>query len=187
MLMKRAAFLLLGLSFLASPLKAATWFVGGPDGQFDEIQPAIDAAAPGDVILVRATKQYQGFVLGKGLTIRASSSRFHLVDGAVAEIVGVSGAQAARVGGIEGYNDQVRVSVHECGAEVALEDIDLRNDSFTDSYEMIAVSRCANVHMTDVSAFAGGACLEAPAILIYWSQAQLTNVLVGGGTNCGYN
>lgn len=139
--MRRAGLLLFVLLPAGLPLYASTWRVGGPDSQFDEIQPAIDAAAPGDVILVRATKQYQGFVLGKGLTIRASGSPFHLVDGAVAEIVDVQPGPAARVGGIEALNDHVRVYVHECGAEVALEDIDLRNDSFVDSYDMISVSR----------------------------------------------
>src|SRR5262245_60228990 len=102
--MRRASLLPL-VALLASPVFASTWYVGGLGAQFDEIQPAIDAAAPGDVILVRAVKRYQGFILGKGLTIRASSTPFHLVDGAMAEIVGVDGAQAARVGGIEGLND----------------------------------------------------------------------------------
>jgi hypothetical protein len=55
-----------------------TWVVdvfGGPGAHFTEVQPAIDTATPGDIILVRpgATAFYQGFVVSKGLTITTES------------------------------------------------------------------------------------------------------------------
>ncbi|MBK7876863.1 MAG: hypothetical protein IPJ77_14150 [Planctomycetes bacterium] len=67
-----ASMLALALTPVAS---ANTWVVdaaNGPGSQFDEIGVAIAAAAPGDLILVRAGS-YSPFVLDKGLTILADA------------------------------------------------------------------------------------------------------------------
>src|SRR5262245_52936976 len=52
-----------------------TWVVDqalGPGADFDQIQPAVDAAAPGDVILVRQGL-YEPVHVQKGLTITAEA------------------------------------------------------------------------------------------------------------------
>src|SRR5215475_1684276 len=116
--MKRSPTLLLAvIPFLiavsASITAASTWFVGGPDGQFDEIQPAIDQASPGDVILVRPGV-YEGFTLQRGLTIRASSAPFRLTYGSVATITNVPAVEVALLGGIVGTNDEVGIALQDC-------------------------------------------------------------------------
>ncbi len=63
-------------SFLAGPGHAATIIVdvnNGPGTQFTQIQPAIDAAQPGDVLFVRAGN-YRSFTLTVGLSIVAAGS-----------------------------------------------------------------------------------------------------------------
>lgn len=52
---------------LGAPVALAKiWRVGGDGADFDQIQPAIDAARDGDVILVRPVHAYKSFVLEKG-------------------------------------------------------------------------------------------------------------------------
>ena len=70
----KVGILLLGFLFLAPPLASSkTWIVdddGGPGVDFTDIQPAIDAAAPGDLIVVR-NGDYNGFILFKDLILAA--------------------------------------------------------------------------------------------------------------------
>src|SRR5262245_8219867 len=66
----RCACLLLAMVALSSTLALGkTWYVGGPGADVDEIQPAIDAAQSGDLILVREGT-YVPFTLTKGVIIR---------------------------------------------------------------------------------------------------------------------
>ncbi len=67
----RAAALALLPVWLVAPVQAGTWIVdqnGGPGVHFTDLPPAIAAALPGDVILVRGGS-YTPFTLTKGLTI----------------------------------------------------------------------------------------------------------------------
>src|SRR5262245_38901988 len=73
--MSRALLSLLTITLLVAPSLASTWYVGGSGADFDEIQPAIDAAQDGDVILVRPGS-YNTFTLSKGVMVRASSAPF---------------------------------------------------------------------------------------------------------------
>ena len=63
---------------LSASLSAqSTWIVdeaGGPGSHFAEIQPAINAAAPGDIISVRAGVYDAIVVVGKGVTIRGTGA-----------------------------------------------------------------------------------------------------------------
>ena len=51
--MPRAMLCTLIIGLLVSSAIAKTWYVGGSGADFSEIQPAIDAAQDGDLILVR--------------------------------------------------------------------------------------------------------------------------------------
>lgn len=72
-LAQRACALGLTLALAASAARASTWIVdaaGGPGADFTDLPPAIAAATPGDVLIVRAGG-YSSFVLDKGLAIVA--------------------------------------------------------------------------------------------------------------------
>lgn len=76
-------------SALTLPVRATTWIVdanNGPGTNFTDIPPAVAAAAPGDVIVVRHGS-YSGFTLGRGVTI--------LGQGGVA--IGIGGAVISSV------------------------------------------------------------------------------------------
>lgn len=75
----------LALALLAAlPLSGQAWIVDaqlGPGAHFAAIQPAVDAAAAGDLVLVRSG-QYAGFaLLGKSLSVCADSAAVVDVDG----------------------------------------------------------------------------------------------------------
>jgi len=73
--MKRWIWIAALLAAVSAPASAKTWIVdddGGPGVDFTEIQPAIDAAASGDLILVR-DGDYKGFHLTKSLVLAADT------------------------------------------------------------------------------------------------------------------
>ncbi len=68
---------------LSSSASAGVIQVGAQPGAFAEIQPAVDAAQPGDLILVR-TGTYAGFVVdGKPLSVVADAGALVVVSGSV--------------------------------------------------------------------------------------------------------
>lgn len=70
---QRAFPLGLMLALATSTARASTWIVdaaGGPGANFTDLPPAIAAAAPADVLIVRAGS-YSSFVLDKGLALVA--------------------------------------------------------------------------------------------------------------------
>ncbi|MBI5364547.1 MAG: hypothetical protein HZA53_15325 [Planctomycetes bacterium] len=70
---RRAFALGLTLALAASTARASTWIVdaaGGPGANYTDLPPAIAAAAPADVLIVRPGS-YSSFVLDKGLTLVA--------------------------------------------------------------------------------------------------------------------
>lgn len=99
--MRSCALLLTASLVLASELLAKVWHVG-PGGDFAQIQPAIDAAADDDIILVldrdRKTRAFEGaydpFVLNKGVTVRASGPSFKVI--ATTAHIGITGIAAGR-------------------------------------------------------------------------------------------
>lgn len=64
-----------------------------PGGDFTAIQPAIDASAPGDVIVVRAGTYANFSMAGKGVTVLGD-------EGALVTVQGVPGANETRVSGV---------------------------------------------------------------------------------------
>ncbi|MEM7202663.1 MAG: hypothetical protein AAF628_20510 [Planctomycetota bacterium] len=71
-----ARFALFLTTSAATALAQTTWIVdesGGPGAQFTELPPAVSAAAPGDVILIRSGTYDAPSQLSKGLTLSAES------------------------------------------------------------------------------------------------------------------
>lgn len=192
------------LVLFAGPLAATavaqkTWIVdanGG--GQFLAIQPAIDAAQPGDVVLVRAGT-YDSFIVGKGIAVVGGpgvaltpSSR---TSGSVSVHAVPAGQRAAiREIGMSGAT----VSVDGCGGHVHLEGISisfgfsslairnsaavsLRNISLGTTARFdgstVAVSHCALMSLTIGSSsvtFADSTCGAAIGAPITMESGQLT-------------
>ena len=78
----RNAVLLFSFVLLAAPATADVHVVDlGGGGDFLDLQPAIDAAADGDILLVKAGNLYTSALIdGKGLTIVAEDGDFVLAD-----------------------------------------------------------------------------------------------------------
>src|SRR5262245_7658642 len=108
---------------LASTAPAKTWYVGGSQPDFNDIQPAIDAAQNGDVILVRPGK-YAPFTLDKGVMVRASTTPFE-VDAVPPASVVIHDLGVGLRGGIAGMNLTL-APVH----------------SWNDAYETLVLQSC---------------------------------------------
>jgi hypothetical protein len=171
----------LALLLLSSVAFAKTWYVGGSGADFDEIQPAIDAASDGDVILVRPVKVYQTFTLAKGLVVRATTGRFDVAgDYSTVAITGIAAGKAAKLGGAHVYVRSVALSIGSSAGEVGIED----SAFVSDGRAVIQISDCTNVHLNQLevacSIFSIG---DAPAVLIWNSRVQLSQATIRGGGN----
>jgi len=146
----RALAPLTAFALAASPLYATDLHVG-PSAAFSQIQPAIDAAAPGDTIHV-APGQYDVFVLDKPLSILGAGSGSVLVrdpDGVLGcSLSGMpAGTQTVLSGfeiggpGVPGshFTNPARLAVTNCEGRVTLHD--LRSAMVApNSYSMFIVS-----------------------------------------------
>jgi hypothetical protein len=134
-----------------------TWIVdddGGPGVNFTKIQPAIDAAADGDLILVRAGS-YGDFSLSKNLTIL--------------------GEEDARVGRptLQGIGLQATVAalefrdmwVRNCPGTVVLDGL-LAWETNTKGQTLIDVENCADVRVIEADAESGW-WLDAPYVAVH--------------------
>jgi hypothetical protein len=105
---------------LAASAAAGTWVVdddGGIGVGFTDIQPAIDAAAPGDTILVR-DGLYGSFILERGVAIVADTGHAPVLVELGAEIRNVPAGETALLAGFE----VPRFFVHDCAGTVLLDD-----------------------------------------------------------------
>jgi nitrous oxidase accessory protein len=105
-----AAGLLLSLTFATSG-SAATLVVGGPDAQFQSIQPAINAAHAGDTIEVRAGIYEGNLTLDKQITLEGAG-RPTLRGGGVASVITVFADQSV----VRGF------VIEHCGGDLTRED-----------------------------------------------------------------
>src|SRR5205809_924810 len=104
------------LSSLASSALATTYVVSeGGGGQFTDIPPAIDAAQPGDVLLV-VTGTYSPFTLGKGLTIIGYGQT--PLSGGVS-ILGVPAGETAVIVNLKPSD----LSISDCMGSVLVQDV----------------------------------------------------------------
>jgi len=77
-------------------------------GHAGQIQDAIDAAEPGDVVLIDAGTYYESIVLKEGITLLGDGADNTVIDGAGSDVV-VSGAKNAMIVGFTIQNGQVGV------------------------------------------------------------------------------
>ncbi|MHC5210869.1 MAG: hypothetical protein ACYTG2_09145 [Planctomycetota bacterium] len=105
---------------LAMNAGAGTWVVdddGGAGVDFTDIQAALDAASPGDLVLVR-DGLYGSFVLDKGLRLVADTGHAPVIVEQGAEIRDVGAGQTAVLAGFV----VPRFFVHDCTGDVILDD-----------------------------------------------------------------
>ncbi|MEW6747468.1 MAG: hypothetical protein AB1486_32455 [Planctomycetota bacterium] len=186
--MKRTRILrltMLAVAMLCGGLQATTWYVGGPGSDFDQIQPAIDAAMPGDLILVRPIAPYNGFILTKGLTVRSTSARF---ETEWARIANIPEGSTACLGGFDIRGDSP-MSVLGCDGKVTIEDglVSVYSWWFETPPPVLEIEDCAFVQLTEVEVQAGTVGDYAygtpePALRIANSTAVLCGVKTKGWT-----
>jgi hypothetical protein len=148
-------------------------------GDYTEIQPAIDAAQEGDVILVRSGS-YLAFILDKGVIVRGFSGNFKVDDVSSSIVVQSVGALAkAGISGmtvVGGWNSSTKLLVRDCPGEVILESIYINAPSSKNSY--LGISNCANVSVTTFGEASG---TGIPLIAgITTSSVRMTDVQIEG-------
>src|SRR5262245_24801717 len=169
--------------FLLSPLAPGkTWYVGSGGGaDFNEIQPAIDAASDGDLIFVRPEKTYLGFTLAdKSLTIRSTSGQF--VVSPTVRILGLSQTRSVHLGAMKSSSGHaIMLSITECAGEVGVDDVLRSFDYALSCSPMAEVINCANVHLTGLQVLQGGDLMTGGvAMNIFGSIVQLTDAVITG-------
>ena len=152
-----------------------TWVVDqGGGGQFTEIQPAIDAASPGDRVLVRGTFTYQGFTLSKGLDLEATQGA--TVNGVAIRLVPLG--QWARVAGLQVIN----LGVERCAGPVLLASL-----TVSSSYGQVAsIVTCQCVLVLDCVMTGGadsalGRVGGSPGLRVLNAQVTLQRTRLVGG------
>jgi hypothetical protein len=170
------------VSCLSGGLFAKTWYVGGSGADFNDIQPAIDAASPGDIILVRPGT-YNAFTLAKGVVVRASDQQIQLVG---TEVINVTGIGSGERGAISGFKCK-QMFVTSVSGELVLESLDVK-----DAYNIwsnprpdiaVDIANAHNVSMTGVTVLGGGGDPVQPAMRIQYSNVRMTQCHVTGQFN----
>jgi len=122
-------------ALLASVAQASTWTVdAGGGGQFGDIQSAILASQPGDVVLVQPGN-YAPFTLDRGLTIIGYGTP--IVVGPIT-IAGLPTPETAALVGIEPTELRIRL----CRGAVIVQDLH--------QLTSITVERCRDVRLTSI-------------------------------------
>ncbi len=134
---------------LSTPLAAqATWTVDddGP-ADFASIQAAVDAAADGDTLLVRAGNYLPTVIDGKGLVIQGEGAvvlQYFFVQGATLEIRNLAADQAVHLRGVEldafAGAEETTAVVSSCAGPVLFEDCFINGVG-----QAVSVQQCASV------------------------------------------
>lgn len=189
----------------------------GPPGTWSSVQEAIDAAADGDVILVKGGEYPTFYLSDKSLSIVAESGTL-VVIAAGARVVNLSAGKTVLISGLELrgtaaqsplfagrgltlLNNQGSVRVQSCfvtGAAVPEDLVDCNGWNFNAGWPAIWANNCADVVLVDTTAIGGRGIeqvLGGPACA-EWAPggngghaAQITNsaLAVYGGALIGGN
>ena len=164
---------------------------GGAGSQFTEIQPAINSAAPGDIILVRPGR-YRGFRIRKALSLVGDpgvtvDSSMHVEALSAGEVVVLKGINQVNPGYYGGG-----LTIQNNAGAVHCEDIQPEGGVTIFSSRQVSMHRCdmevASVQSSDVvftasssTGFAGGyGYIRIPALVVFSGRVTLA-----GGTWAG--
>jgi hypothetical protein len=169
----------------------------GPGGDFADIQPAIDAAVDGDVILVQPGT-YTPFRLAKGVVIRsaAAGQRFNVQPDEVTPYVSVESISTVQKAGISGMKVlPVQVSpstweaylwLRDCQGEVVLENVLIYMDTWGAHNRRLLIQSCANVAVVDLQvetwSYPNSTPRDEGTVQVFASQARISNSLIQAGT-----
>lgn len=156
------------LAFTAPTTAQQTWTVG-LGGQFTTLQPAIDAASPGDTILVEPGL-YPQAVVDKGIRILGSGSTLQ-PSGSVGIALSARHLPAGQTLVVRGLRTtighagiQFDFEIHDCAGEVVLEDCNL--------LYALEVARSAKVTLRDVSVGTGSIEIFDSTVSLSGCRAQ---------------
>lgn len=187
--MKPIALFLLALLFVQRTVQAGIWVVAKDgSGQFAEIQPAVDAATPGDTILVRAGS-YGPVVIKKPLALIGKSPNTVSITN-FTPLGAFVGDSAVIVRGVPSgmvllssmsLDSRVTLSIQDCGAEVVLNDLVVSGHSSSGTTlwkgNAIAATNASLVFLQGVNCTdAGGCCGSAVAGLAEFSTTSLVAI-----------
>lgn len=197
-----AAALLVALTAAPALAQSRAWVVdafGGPGTDFTDIQPAIDAAAEGDAILVRAGSYSPFTIAAKSLTLHGDLNGVALTSPGGSEIRDLAADQWVVVRGITCVVPGISVvapdamTMRDCAGPIWFEDLSFEGTSCPDPFCQQGVG--SGLHIVDCesvvglhSTLRGHDNLLPPyragaGVVVENSSLYLYDCLVAGGTS----
>ncbi len=137
-----AASLVIGASFAQQTWIVDAGGVGVPGVHFTQVQPAVDAAAPGDRIEVRGSYYYPGFTIDRGVSVYA-------VQNASCSSINVSGVATSDQASLYGFANIGGLFVTACAGTVHVQATSVSYVAVTDP--AIEITNSDRVYLRDVS------------------------------------
>ena len=155
-------------------LAPTTWIVAaGGGGNFTDIQPAIDAASDGDLILIQAGS-YSAFTLDKGLTLIGAPGVFSS-NGRVQAATGPASLADMRIGGL---------AIEGCDFVVVGDGLDLVGSSGVTTpfgAATVVVTDCADVRFVDTKITGSSPFDGTHGLYAVDSRVEMTSSKAAGG------
>lgn len=170
-------------SSIALTAQRATWVVdanGGAGAQFTAIEPAVNAAADGDLIIVRAGL-YKGFTVTRPLSIVGEQGAGFLpLSGNVTVVNLANGRDFLLTGFAWSGVATTPVTVHNCRGRVVLDRLVLTVNAANFGVPAIRLDSSAQVTISECTLFGG------PGVSARDTQLTVQNCAVDGHPTYGY-